>query len=93
MTVAFYATLRDKTGTATYELDLSEPTRLDEILRRLIAIFPALKEDLFDENGNLSHHLHLFRNGRDVRFLNALETIIEPTDTLALIPPVGGGST
>lgn len=93
MIAAFYATLRDKTGTATYELNLSEPTQLVEILRQLIAIFPALKEDLFDEDGNLSPHLHLFRNGRDVRFLNALETSIEPTDTLAFIPPVGGGCT
>ena len=93
MRVNFYATLRQIVGGKTVELPLPAGSTAQDLIDALVARFPALREQLLDEHGQLYPHVHLFINGRDVEYLDGgLRAELSPTDTVNIFPPVGGGS-
>lgn len=92
MKVNFYATLRQIAGGKTVEFPVNDGVTAQELLDAILEKFPAMKKELLDENGRLFGHVHLFINGRDVRFLqDDLETRIQPDDVINVFPAVGGG--
>jgi len=92
MNINFYATLRDIVGGKSVEIPLDHGVSAKEVLDAIIAQFPAMKKELFSEDGHLYGHVHFFINGRDVQFLeNELETKILPDDVITVFPAVGGG--
>lgn len=52
-----------------------------------ISLLPAL----LDERGELFLSVMILLNGRNIRLLDGLETVVEPDDVLMLFPPSGGG--
>jgi molybdopterin synthase sulfur carrier subunit len=93
MKVDFYATLRDVTGQKTVDIDLPENATVRQLVDKIVTLYPLLRSKLLDENGDLWGHVHIFINGRDAPFLeNALQTVIQPADTVSIFPAVGGGS-
>lgn len=92
MKVHFYATLRQIVGTKTIEIPLEEQATLQQLVDETITRYPALSQELIDEQGGLYGHVHVFVNGRDSRFLeDGLSTVLEPGDTVSVFPAVGGG--
>ena len=92
MKVNFFATFRPIVGGKTVEVDFVEGATLQQLLRALIARYPALDAELFDEGGHLRGHVHVFVNGRDSVYLaDKLETNIKAEDVINIFPPVGGG--
>lgn len=92
MKVNFYATLRPLAGEKSVEFDLPEGTTVLQLLDTVVTRFPAMRDELVDENGQLFRHVHLFINGRDAPFLdNQLDTVIHPSDKIDIFPAVGGG--
>lgn len=88
MRVNLYATYRDITGVK--RLDLPGRT-VAAVLAELIREQPAMAKELFSAEGRLSERVSIFRNGRDVRYLQGLETKLAEDDVLDLFPPVAGG--
>ena len=88
MKVNLYATYRDLIGAK--HLDLSGQT-VGEVIDRLIEKYPQMKPEIFAAPGELSSRVSIFRNGRDIRYLNGLDTPVGPDDVLDLFPPVAGG--
>ena len=65
---------------------------LREVLADLYAHHPALQEQLQPEGeGGLSRFINAYVNDQDVRYLQGLETHINPTDTIILLPAMAGG--
>ena len=63
-----------------------------ELLAAVIERYPGMREELFNDAGELYAHVHVFINGRDAPLLdNALETELGATDAIDLFPAVGGG--
>ncbi|MHC4452156.1 MAG: ubiquitin-like small modifier protein 1 [Planctomycetota bacterium] len=92
MDVNFFATLRDVAGSRTLSFDLAEGVTVRELLDHVMEKFPIMREKLFDENGELFGHVHVFINGRDAPHLDrALETPLTNADKVDLFPAVGGG--
>jgi len=92
MKINFYATLRPIVGSKTIEFDLPETVTVQELLHFVVTRFPLLRQELLNEDGQLWPHVHVFVNGRDAPYLpNALETVINPTDTINIFPAVAGG--
>jgi len=92
MRVSFYATLRQITGGKHVEVARSDGTRIRDVLTELTVRFPPLKAELFNDQGELHNYVHVFVNGRDVRYMATLmETVLKETDEVDVFPAVGGG--
>jgi len=92
MQANFYATLRAITGKKTVDFDLPERATLQELLDEILRVYPLMRPELLDENGELYQHVHIFVNGRDTPYLeNRIDTRIMPDDVVSVFPAVGGG--
>lgn len=92
MKVNFFATLRDIAGGKSVEFDLQHGTTAKELLETIVERFPPMHKELFNEEGKMHGHVHLFINGRDVQFLDdEFHTTILQEDTVNVFPAVGGG--
>ena len=91
MKVSFYATLRPIVGERTVELPLPEGATVGALVAELARRWPALCEHLFDDEGRLSRRVNLFVDGRNVRWLQGMETPLSPDRTVDVFPPVAGG--
>ena len=92
MKVNFFAMFRPIVGGKTVEVDFVEGSTLQQLLQALIARFPALGAELFDADGHVRGHVHVFINGRDSVYLaDQLEIKVKAEDVINIFPPVGGG--
>jgi molybdopterin synthase sulfur carrier subunit len=93
MRINFYATLRQLVGGKTVEVQA--PATSTTVLTALEAATRERQElagELWRAPGMLKEHIHVFVNGREISFLNGLETPVSDRDTLDVFPPVGGGN-
>jgi len=87
--VILYGTLASITGKKEIEVDASP---LGGVLHALTAEFGKdLQRRLFDDSGNPRRFVNIYVNGRDMRFLNKLETELKEGDVVTLMPAVSGG--
>lgn len=90
MKIKVYATLRAIVGGASLDIE-DRPMTAGQMLDQLFVQCPALRDEIFDPQGELTNAVHILLNGRDVRYIDGLETTITPNDDVRLFPPVGGG--
>jgi molybdopterin synthase sulfur carrier subunit len=89
----FHATLRQFVGGRNVDVAFQEGLTVRGLLEQLIARYPALGPQLFDEANNLHRHVHVFVNGRDAPYLDhGLDTVLQADASLDVFPPVGGGT-
>jgi sulfur-carrier protein len=62
-----------------------------EALKALDAAHPGFGGRLFDEDGKLRRFVNVFVADEDVRFLQGLETPVEDSTTVSIVPAVAGG--
>ena len=65
-------------------------TTVREALGSLIADYPALEARVLEGDG-VPTFLNVFVDGQDVRLLAGLDTPVEATSTILLLPAVAGG--
>jgi molybdopterin synthase sulfur carrier subunit len=92
MEVRLFATLRPLVGGASVHLETSPGQPVRALLDELVERHPALRPEIYDENGELHHRIHVFINGRDVRYLDGLDMPIPANAAIRIFPPVGGGA-
>ena len=92
MQVKFYATLRQIVGQKNVEVSIPEGATVRQLVDVILEMYPDLRKDLLDDRGSLYGHVHVLVNGRDAPFLeDALETVLEPDDSISVFPAIGGG--
>ena len=91
MRVRIFATLRSFVGAKEVEVDVEAGDTVRNMLDKLTAEYPALSKRVLDDEGNLQSSINVFVNGRNIKFLDGLNSTIQDGDRLALFPPVGGG--
>lgn len=92
MQIRLYATLRPLVGGWQVELAAEAGEPVGQVLRRLVAQYPALEGHLLNVSGDaLLPHVQVFIAGRSIRDLKGLETPLPPGADLAVFPPVAGG--
>lgn len=89
-TVRVPTQLRSLTGGES-ELKV-EGTTVGEVLKAIDAQFPGLGERIFDESGALRRFVNVFLADEDVRFLEGLNTEVQPNQVISIVPAVAGGS-
>ena len=62
-----------------------------EAVQNAVEKFPALKFHVFDKDGNLRRHIHLFVNDVNVRELDGNETKVGEGDVVRILAAAAGG--
>ncbi len=89
-TVKFPAVLRANVGGAR-EVDAAGST-IGEVLDALVSSYPALRDQLFTEDGELNRFVNVYVNGQDVRYLDGRGTAVAASDEVRLLPAMAGGA-
>jgi molybdopterin converting factor small subunit len=69
---------------------LAEGENVRELLDDLMGKFPALRGQLL-ENDDLAPFVNVYVDGEDVRTRDGLETKVDESDTVILLPAMAGG--
>ncbi len=79
-------------GRQSVQLDVAPGATVRTVLEDLVAAHDGLKGRLFDGGtGGLLAYLFVELNGRDIRALQGLETLVQSGDALSILIPVAGG--
>ena len=91
MKVKLYATLRPLIGGQnSVEVEAGPGDTVQNLLDKILQKWPALSDELLQDD-EISPRIHIFLNGREVRYTGGLNMIIPPDADLRIFPPVGGG--
>lgn len=88
-TVKVPSVLRANVGGAK-ELEVGGGS-VGEVLDALVAQFPALRDQLLTEDGELNRFVNVYLNGQDVRYLDGRATPVAAGDEVRLLPAMAGG--
>jgi molybdopterin synthase sulfur carrier subunit len=70
----------------------SDAANLAGLLAEFDTKFPALAQNVKDENGKLRRFVNVYVNDEDIRFLGGEAHPFEDGDEVMLIPSIAGGS-
>ena len=68
-----------------------EGSTVGDVLKALDASHPGFADRLFDEQGKLRRFVNVFLADEDIRFLDGLDTPVDASATVSIIPAVAGG--
>lgn len=86
--IKMYATIREKFKEGEVFV---EANSVIEAIRKLVELYPELKEEVLDENLNLKSDYIYLLNGRNIEFLEKGDTPLRDNDKISIFPPVAGG--
>lgn len=90
--VKFFTTLREITGKREEEIKSSGDLTVDELLEQLSKKHGRrFINYVYDETGNVRSYLQFLINGRSITTMQGFKTRLKKGDSIAIIPPVGGG--
>jgi len=93
ITVKVFTALRELVGKGeiTIEANTPNPT-VHTILSQLNTQYgKEFTEHVYDENGDIRGFLQFLINGKSITTPKGLKTRLKDGDTIAILPPVGGG--
>jgi molybdopterin converting factor small subunit len=62
-----------------------------EAMQSLVEQHPDLRQHLFNGQEDLRPFVNLYLNSEDIRHLQNLDTPIQPSDRLMIVPSIAGG--
>lgn len=90
--VRLCGSLREKAGTDTIRLPITEEETVDMLLMKLSRRHPRLVEEILDPTtGELKEHCNILLNGRRIQQLKGIHTKLKHKDEIAISPPVATG--
>lgn len=80
-------------GRGEVELSVPEGSTLKELIAALVNRWGEdLASSLLEaKTQNVLPYIRLMVNGRDIAFLNKMETVLQNGDEILILPPVSGG--
>ncbi|HJX24355.1 MAG TPA: ubiquitin-like small modifier protein 1 [Candidatus Bathyarchaeia archaeon] len=95
VTVKFFTTLREITGTRERTIEIGEETMVEEVLDKLREEYgKAFEEYVYEKDGKqLSSGLQFLVDGRNIFTISGQKTKLSQNSVLAIIPPIEGGFT
>jgi molybdopterin synthase sulfur carrier subunit len=90
--VKFFTSLREITGKKTEEIMLQDTTTVQGLLTMLAEKYGKnFHEYVYTKNGKVQGFLSFLVNGKNINAMEGFETKLKQGDTIAILPPVGGG--
>ena len=92
MEVRVYATLRPIVGGRSVSLPDRAGATVGGVIDDLIERFPALRERLLSDEGDVRPYVAVMLDGRDVRHVGGLAAAVPDGAEIDIFPPVAGGA-
>jgi len=90
--VKFFTSLREITGKKVDEIQLQNVITVEELLTLLSEKHgKKFNEYVYDKKGKVQGFLSFLVNGKNINVLQGFDTKLKQGDTIAILPPVGGG--
>ncbi len=90
--INFLSLLADITKIKELDLSVQKNSTVKEIIKSLILKFgEEFETAILDSPDSLSKYIILGLNGKDIRTLNNLDTIVNHHDEILLLPAIAGG--
>ena len=64
---------------------------LHVIFEELFSHYPQMRSEIMDDDAKVQEYVSVFINGRDIRYLNELDSTLNSQQKLDIFPPVAGG--
>ncbi len=90
-TIKLFATLRDITGKKTLTVPFEEGQTVRKLIDDLSSLEPNLHNEIITQDGEMTGLVHVLVHGRNIDWLQGLDTPIKGTDIVTLLPPSAGG--
>ena len=91
VSVKFYAHLQDLVNKkGRLQVNLDDGATIVNLLEKLF-LDAKIKEHLLNKNGVIRSEITIMKNGREIRFLDGMNTILEHEDEVSIFPAVAGG--
>ena len=65
---------------------------IQEVLGQLVTTYPNLKNNLFDEKGEIRAFINIFVEDENIRDLDKEKTVLHENSSVSLVPAIAGGS-
>ena len=78
-------------GQSRIEID-STPGTLRDVLLMLWSQYPALRDRLATEQGEVREHINIFLGNENVRYLEGLATPVPDGVEITIVPAISGGA-
>jgi len=78
-------------GERSVELDMKDNSTVLDSVIDLESKFNGISAKIIDENNKLHTFVNIFMDGEDVRYLEGVETKLEPNCEISIVPAVAGG--
>lgn len=91
--VKFFALVRELTGKREETVEVDDGSTVRTLLDRLAEEYGAkFQEYLFDPGSTKPRgYLQFLVDGRNIVLMQGLDTVLKEGNSLAILPPVGGG--
>lgn len=88
MKVQYFATLRKITGR---QEEFIEATTVGDLLEKIIGKYGNEFRNAIYDSGGFRKGVIILKNGKNIIYLNNLDTELDEGDTVSIFPPVAGG--
>jgi molybdopterin synthase sulfur carrier subunit len=90
--VKFFTSLREITDKKVDEIQLQSAITVEELLSILSEKYgKKFREYIYNKKGKVQDFLSFLVNGKNINILQGFDTELKQGDTIAILPPVGGG--
>jgi len=90
-TIRLFATIRDMAGAKTLNVPFEPGGTVRDLIQAIRQVNPTIAEKILDEQGQLSNLVFIYVHGRNIEWLDGLDTVIAAQDDVMLVPPMAGG--
>jgi len=92
VTVKLFTALRELAGKGEITVETNDKLTVETLLHKLKERYgKEFEEYVYDENGDVKGFLQFLVNGKSIETFDGLKTKLKDGDTVAILPPVGGG--
>ena len=88
--VNFLKPFSDAVGSREIEEDINGST-VSDLLEHLVSAYPKLRDELYEEDGELTDYFIIFVNDRPINALDGIETGLKEGDEVLFFIPISGG--
>lgn len=89
--IKFFASLREIVGEEEISMEKDDLKDVGDVLKKISLSSNKIQKRFYDDGSTLNKNLIVLKDGRNINYLDGLNTSVEEDDTIAVFPVIAGG--